>query len=149
MNSEEVQEWAERVGREVTSECPIIDEEGKTRMPESAYVCVCNPWLNLTYYFKNLLRFSTLFTALLIHPHRETTLYCYTADGFSSGPCSTQSHTHTHIHTQIYMCTLSLEGRGLFLFITRCEDTQVQVKITLIRQHVSERLFLSVCREAN
>lgn len=63
-----------RVGREVTAECPIVDEEGLTWTPETVHVCecarvfVCNLWLNLTYYFKNPLPLSPLSTALCVTP---------------------------------------------------------------------------------
>lgn len=98
-----------------------------------------NPRLNLTYYFKNLLPLSLLPTPPFI---RLTTDKLNTLCEFCAAPSSTSlpHYMHIHTHTLLNTCRLEVEGREWFLFITSCEHTQVQVKITLIRRHVSESM---------
>jgi len=132
------------VGREVTTECPIIDEEGMTWMPESgvcvgecACVCVCVIRGSIS---PTILRIYSLSHLSLLIPlsifTQKYTLQC------SAGLlCRIHLHsgypttfTHTHVYTYIYTCAcFHCKTKELILFITRSEATQMQGKIPLIR----------------
>jgi len=72
---------------------------------------VCNPWLNLTYYLKNLLPLSPLLSLSVFT--ESWTILCYTAKGsllhppLPSPPSLTHTHTHarTHTHTHTHRHT--------------------------------------------
>lgn len=87
----------------------------------SLHVCVCVIRGSIS---PTILRIYSLTLHPLLLSSSVFTLRNYTA---------APSHTHTLTYVYcIYRCALPLEGREQFLFITRCEDTQVQVKTTLI-----------------
>lgn len=111
---EEVQKWAER-GPEVTNECPIINEEGKTRTPESACVCVILGSISPT-----ILRIYSLspHSAVLLNPslHSENVL-----SGILLRFSVVPSHTQTQTQTGTYTLSVPSTSRQLVLFITRCK----------------------------
>lgn len=66
-------------------------------------VCVCNPWLNLTYYFKNLLPLSSLRCSLYSSLRRET-LLCVTLLGISAVPSLTHRYIQAHFRWTAEIC---------------------------------------------
>lgn len=103
---EEVQEWAES-GSWGYSRVQSSMWRSRRHGRLSLNVCVCNLWLNLTYYFKNLL---PLHCSLRPSLHREISSVCCCA----LPPFRLSHHPHIHSHTDKCMHTFRWKAENSF-----------------------------------